>query len=260
MYIDFADIDEGYEALAEKKFTIAIHDLDMNYSSTLPIIGNFFYDVGIVHGPVVFKDTGIMNKDVVFVLKKFRLMIDRYPALRESFTVRSWISPVDHKYAIRNYHLLDESGNIFGRAIYATAAFNLKERVGVDISKNANISKAKTLNVEPALPIVFENLSNVDSPDYESNIDVRYFDCDFFRHVTHVKYMEWCIESMPVEFLRKHRLYEMELNFKSESSIGERLIVKTCAASAKNTFLHSITGEDGRRDIVRMKSVWKSSN
>ncbi|MCL1832895.1 MAG: thioesterase, partial [Leptospirales bacterium] len=84
-----------------------------------------------------------------------------------------------------------------------------------------------------------------------------YFDCDFYQHVNNVKYVEWCIETLPIEFLKKHRLYEIDINFKKESSIGDRLIVKTCAGSEDNTFIHSITSEESGKDVVRMKSIWK---
>jgi acyl-ACP thioesterase len=146
---------------------------------------------------------------------------------------------------------------MIGKAIYSTTAFNLKERTGVDISKNPSTSKAKINDMEPALPHVFEKLPPVFSPEYVNNVDVRYFDCDFFGHVTHVKYIEWGIETLPLDFLRKHRLYEMEIDFKKESSLGDKLIVKTGVGSEKNTFIHSITGEEGGRELIRMKSIWK---
>ena len=207
MTINFSDIDKDDNSLIDKKFTISVYDLDMNFSSTSPVISNFFYDVGIEHGPVVFKDTEIMNENVVFVVTKFRVRIDSYPSLRENVIVRSWISPIEHKHAIRNFLLMNESGNIFAKGICSITAFNLKERTGVDIS--GNTSKAKTLDLELALPHVFEKLPNIVSPDYESEIKVRYFDCDLYQHVTSVKYQIWCIESLPKEFLRKHKLYEM---------------------------------------------------
>jgi acyl-ACP thioesterase len=244
------------DSLVDKKFTIATYDLDMSYSATMPVIGSFFYDVGIEHGPVVFKDTEIMNKDIVFVVTRFKVKIDRYPALRENVIVRSWISPIEHKHAVRNYLLIDESGETLVRGICSISAFNLKERAGVDIS--GNTAKAKTLNMEPPLPHVFEKLPDVVSPVYENKIEVRYFDCDFYRHVTSIRYLEWCMETMPIEFLKKHRLYEIDVNFKMESNLGERLIVKTCAGSEPDTFIHSITNDAGSRDIIRMKSVWRS--
>jgi acyl-ACP thioesterase len=199
-----------------------------------------------------------MDGNVVFVVTRFKVRIDKYPPLRETVTVKSWISPIVHKHAVRNYLLLDESGNTLAKAICSIAAFNLKERTGVDIS--GSTSKAKTLDLEPPFPHVFDQLPDIVSPDYEHTVDVRYFDCDFYGHVNSIKFISWCIESMPLEFLRKHRLYEMEVNFKREGNLGERLIVKTCAGAEENTYIHSIASEDGTRDMLRMKSVWVAVN
>jgi acyl-CoA thioesterase FadM len=136
------------ESLVNKKFEIAIYDLDMNFSSTLPVICNYFYDVGIEHGPIVFKDTEIMNENVVFVVTRFQIRIDRYPALRENVTVRSWISPIEQKHAVRNYLLLDDSENILAKAICSIAAFDLKKRAGVDISVSKEISCTEELSID----------------------------------------------------------------------------------------------------------------
>ena len=243
------------DSLVEKNFSIAIYNLDMSFSSTMPVICNYFYDVGIQHGPVVFGDTEIMSRDVVFVVTRFRIRIDKYPPLRTNVKVRSWISPIEHKHAVRNYMLIDESGDVCAKAICSIAAFNLKERAGVDIS--GHTAKARTLDLEPPFPHVFEKLPDVVSVDYENKRDVRYFDCDFYGHVTSIKYLNWCMETMPIEFLQKHRIYEVDVNFKRESSLGDKLIIKTSAASEENTFMHSIATEDGSKDIIRMKTIWR---
>jgi len=245
------------KAIIEKRFTISTYELDMKFSTTMPVICNFCYDVGMDHATILLKDNDFLPENVVFVITRFNARIERYPALGESVLVRSWLSPVENKYVVRNYLLMDESGEIWGRAINSATTFNLKKRAAEDISANFDNTKFNVLNLEPALPHVFEKIPDVVSPDYVNNVEVRYFDCDFYRHVNNVKYTEWCIETMPIEFLKKHKLYEVDINYKKESSLGERLLVKTCASSEENCFIHSITSEDGARDIVRMKSVWK---
>ncbi|MCL2154346.1 MAG: thioesterase [Leptospirales bacterium] len=268
MSINLNVFDNG--SLIEKKFTIPAYELDMNYSTTMPVICNYLYDIGMEHAAIVLKDidsTDALPEDVVFVVTRYQVRIERYPLLKENVLIRTWLSPIEGKHVVRNFLLMDESGEIFGRAINSATTFNLKKRAGEDISDRFNNSKFKTLHLEPALPHVFEKLPNVVSPDYENEVDVRYFDCDFYLHVNNVKYVEWCIETMPIEFLKKHRLYEIDINFKKESSPGEKLIVKTCSESVKtcseskeNTFIHLIASEDGTRDIVRMRSVWRPTH
>jgi acyl-ACP thioesterase len=256
MSINFNDFID--ESLIEKKFTITTYDLDMKFSSTMPVICNYLYEVGMAHANVIMKDDDNMPKDVVFILTRLQIRIERFPMLRENILIRSWLSPIESKHVVRNFLLINESGEIFGRALNSATTFNIKKRAAEDVSARYKDTKFKTLDWEPALPHVFEKLPKVDSPDYENEEIVRYFDCDFYRHVNNVKYVEWCIETMPIEFIKKHQLYEIDINYKRESSLGEKLKVKTCAdAGRKKTYFHSITNEDETKDIVRMKSVWK---
>jgi len=247
-------------SLIEKKFTIPAYSLDMSYSTTMPVICNYLYDAGMEHAAIILKDVDnedALPEDVVFVVTRYQVRIERYPLLKESVLIRTWLSPIEGKHVVRDFLLMDESGEIFGRAINSATTFNLKKRTSENISDKFEDSKFKTLNLEPALPHVFEKLPDVVSADYKNEVDVRYFDCDIYRHVNNVKYVEWCIETMPIEFIKKHSLYEIDINYRKESNLGEKLIVKTCAESKENTFIHSIASEDGARDIVKMRSVWR---
>ena len=254
MNMNFKNIDDG--AMIEKEFVVPTYDIDMKFTTTMPVICNYLYDIGMVHAAIITKDLGSLPENIVFVMSRLHVRVEKYPLFKESALIRTWLSPIESKHVVRNYLLMDKSGEIFGRAINSATTFNLKERTGVDISGGIAASNIKTLTLEHALPHVFEAIPDADSPIYENEVDVRYFDCDFYHHVNNVRYIEWCIEAMPIEFLRKHRLYEIDISFKRESGMGEKLKVKVAAGSEENTFIHSITSEDGSRDIVRMKSVW----
>jgi len=255
MSTNLNDIDD--KSLIEKKYAVSIYEMDMKYTATMPAICNYCYDVGMTHATALLKGNDFLPKDVVFVITRFQARIERYPIFGENVLIRSWLSPVESKHVVRNYLLMDESGEIIGRAINSATTFNLKKRAGEDLSAHFDDAKFKALNLEPALPHVFEKIPDVVSPDYVNNVDVRYFDCDFYQHVNNVKYTEWCIETMPIEFIKTHRLYEVDINYRREASLGERLVAKTCTAPEEDVFIHSITSEDGTRDILRMKSVWK---
>jgi medium-chain acyl-[acyl-carrier-protein] hydrolase len=257
MSTNFNESDCGDGFQIEKIYTIPVYDLDMKYSTTMPVLCNYFYDIGLQHAAILTKDFESLPEGVVFVVTRYQVRVDRYPLLNEKILIKSWLSPVEHKHVVRNFLLLDESGKIFGRAINSATTFNLHKRAGEDLTGSYDLSMIKTLTWEPALPHVFAKIPDVASPVYENKIEVRYFDCDFYQHVNNVKYVEWCIETLPVEFLKKHRLYEIDISFKKESSIGDKLIVKTCAGSEDNTFIHSITNEESGKDVVRMKSIWK---
>ncbi len=238
-----------------KDFTVKVYDLDINFSSSMPVICNFLQDVGITHGMMVTEDAGITSQDMIFVLTRLHVKMDRYPSWKEKISIRSWLSPIKDKYVIRNFEITGGDGVIIGRAINSAVAFNINNRKGGEIA--GDVGRVQTLVADPALPHTFEKLSPVTSPEYENTFSVRYFDCDFYHHVNNVKYVQWCIESLPEKFIREHKLYELDINFRAEGNVGDQLSVKSEPCSEHGVFNHSIFDSNSEKELARMKSVWK---
>ena len=204
---------------------------------------------------MITEDAGITSEDMVFVLTRLHVRLERYPLWKEKVSIRSWLSPVKDRYVIRNFEITGENGELIGRAINSAAPFNIKQRTSGVIA--GDVAKVQTLDAEPALPHTFDKLVSVTSPQYENAVEVRYFDCDFYHHVNNVKYIQWCIETLPAEFIRSHKLYEIDINFRVEGNIGDKLFVKTVSGSEGGVYNHSIINSTGEKDLVRMKSIWR---
>ena len=54
-------------------------------------------------------------------------------------------------------------------------------------------------------------------------IQVSYGDLDMHNHVNNLKYVEWMINWLPLEFLRTHILKEIEVNYMSEASYRDEI-------------------------------------
>ncbi len=242
-------------SLTEKNYTVNVYDLDVNVSSTMMLICNYLQDIGITHGMIITKDAGINNSDIIFVLTRLHVKLDRLPNWHETIRIESWLSPIKDKYIIRNFGLFDSSGNTIGKGINSAVSFSMKERTGVTLDLDTN--RVQTLDREPALPHDFEKLPLIEKADHEINISVRYFDCDLYRHVNNVKYIQWCAEALPFDFLKSHSLHEIDINFRAEANFGDTIISKAVKCDEDGVFHHAITDSTGAKDLVRMKSVWK---
>lgn len=242
-------------SLTEKSYTVNVYDLDMNISSTMMLVCNYFQDVGINHAMQIAKETGVNMAEIVFVLTRLQVQLETLPAWHETVKVESWLSPIKDKYVIRNFELLNNSGDIIARGINSAVSFSLKERRGIILDLDVN--RIQTLDREPPLPHNFEKLPQIENGDYESSISVRYFDCDLYRHVNNVKYIQWCAETLPFEFLKKHTLCGIDINFRSEANFGDALISRAAKGEDDGVFFHVITDSTGTKDLVRMKSVWR---
>lgn len=241
-------------SLFKKDFTVMVYDLDMRRSSGMPMICNWLQEAGIGHGLQMARHSGFDVSEIVFVLTRLNVKMERYPAWMETVTVESWLSPVTDRYARRNFLLHGSDGKIIGRAINSAVPFSLKERTGGNFSGDLN---AHAMDRESALPHDFNRIPEISGEHTERSLQVRYFDCDLFYHINNVKYIEWCIESLPDEYLKGRTVHEIDINFRAEGNLGDSLIIKTAESGTADTFIHSVTDGPGAKDLVRMRSSWR---
>lgn len=245
-----------HSPLIKKSYSVNVYDLDMNASPSMLQVCNYMQDIGINHAIQISKDAGINMSEIVFVLTRLHVRMESFPAWNETIKIESWLSPIKDKYVIRNFEVYGQSGNLIGRGINSAVSFSMKERKGVTLDIDSNI--VNTLEREPALPHNFERLPQIEAADRESSITVRYFDCDLYRHVNNVKYIQWCAETLPFDFLKKNRLHEIDINFRSEGNFGDTLISRAVRGEEDGVFYHAITDSTGGRELVRMRSTWKA--
>ena len=87
-------------------------------------------------------------------------------------------------------------------------------------------------------------------------IQVSYGDLDMHNHVNNLKYVEWMINWLPLEFLRTHTLKEMEVNYMSEASYKDE-IAACYEKKGKLNFLHRIIRKNDNLEICRGRSIWE---
>ncbi len=242
-------------SLASREFKVQVYELDMNSKATMAAICNYMQETGISHGMMLMDKAGINLDDLVFVLTRLHVRMLRYPTWKETVIVRTWLSPITSRYAIRNFEIESDDGELLGAAINSAVPFNLKQRNGSNIE--IDISGVETLQREEPLPHLFDRLDQPGEPAYEKQINVSYSDCDLYRHVNNVKYIEWCLDTLPQSINDSGTLYEIDINFRSEGNCGDMLISRAAPLDRGESFIHGITELSSARELVRMKSVWK---
>lgn len=242
-------------SLIERQFTVMVHELDMNMTPSMPSICNYLQEVGISHGMKIISEAGIGSDDLIFVLTRLHVKILKHPAWNETIKIRSWLSPVIDRYAIRNFLIYGKDGSLIGRAINSAVPFSMKDRKGGSLPPD--MSRVQSRDDEHALPHTFEKINSIDTPDYDKKIEVRYSDCDLYRHVNNTRYISWCIDTIPAEYILNHTLHEIDINFRAEGNNGDELVCRAMKGPVEGAFLHTITDSSGTKDLVRMTSLWK---
>jgi medium-chain acyl-[acyl-carrier-protein] hydrolase len=92
-------------------------------------------------------------------------------------------------------------------------------------------------------------------PNSERKFDVRLSDLDINQHVNNVKYIEWALETVPLDIWRTKVLSELEISFRAETKYGEGIIIQS--EQDDGIYIHHVTSENDQRDLALLKTTWR---
>ena len=114
----------------------------------------------------------------------------------------------------------------------------------------------------PVIPVsaLEENLEKLEGIntgiDHEPFV-VKYSDLDQNNHVNNVKYLQWILDSYPDNYCRQHLVKIFEINYLSETSLNDRIVIRTERMEDKDTiFLHSMFRVHDEKEICRARLTW----
>ncbi len=241
-----------------EEYTIRSYEADINAKATIQTIGNYFQNIGLNHALNLQQHLGIENDpNLAFVLTRLRIKIERYPFWRETVTINSWLSPIVDMFAVRDFEMLDGSGNIIGTGTNSAVFFNLAERKPIHVTEG--FMKIPSPDRPRALDDPFEKLPVMEKADYSRTFNVRQSDLDMYRHVNNVIFIEWAVEAIPEDIIKCRRLCDMEINFKAESDFGDRIIsqAQKIDNGDEMVFLHKLVREADNRTVAVLRTKWK---
>jgi hypothetical protein len=82
-------------------------------------------------------------------------------------------------------------------------------------------------------------------------------DLDRNGHVNNVRYIEWALETVPVNVLNTCELELLEVNFTGEAFHAENVLAGSQpVGAAQPVFLHGIRSQSTGADLARAKTQW----
>ncbi|MGD1146670.1 MAG: acyl-ACP thioesterase domain-containing protein [Thermoanaerobaculaceae bacterium] len=197
---------------------------------------------------------GLMGQGMTWVLSRLHLVLDRAPSWREQVNVTTWPAGAQRVFALREFELRTDGGT-FGRATSGWLMLNVATRRPVRPTKDVEAMGRRT--PPRVLDDAFAKLPEVERPEFERIIEVRFADLDMNDHANNVSVVAWALEALPDEFALGGRLAELEVEFRAESRHGERIAVRVEREPGEApAFRHTLVRESDGREIARARSVW----
>jgi acyl-ACP thioesterase len=238
----------------KEEFIVRSYEVDSQGMASAPSICNYLQEVAGNHATELGVAVDhLFKKNMTWVLSRLHVHVSRYPAWRENIKIETWPSGRQGKFATRDFLIYDEKGKILVRATSSWMVIDLKTLRPItmpDFMDDIHLP-----NRPRAIDDEFPKLPLPTSREGERQFDVRLSDLDINQHVNNVKYIEWALESVPLEMWSKKMMVGLEISFRTETKYGERILIQ--AEQQDDTYLHRVVAAHDQRDLAVLRTRWK---
>lgn len=237
----------------EKEYTIRTYEVNKNSNLRIITLFNIFQDMADEHAESLGVGLSFCIKTgLAWVGSRYHVKIKRLPKFYEKIKVKTWPSEQQKLGAIRDFSVRDENGEEIITASSLWVLINVQRRRPVLLSENLPyfpIHKVKSLETD------FPKIPEIVNAEQKTDFRIRYDDIDINNHVNNAVYPLWASEGVDVKFHEQHSIAELEIEFKKEALLGEKISVETIMND--KTSLHSIKCLEDGRELSRTKIQWK---
>ena len=237
----------------KKEYSVKSYEVDCHGFLRIITLMNFLQEAAVESADALgFGFEVCRDKGVAWVGSNYLVKIERLPRIEERIVIDTW--PAEGKLwgAIRNFLVKDEAGNVIIRARSQWVLIDIERRRPVILSKyfpEYNFIDEQIMEED------FSKLSPIEQPDNVKDILVRFDDIDINNHVNNAVYPLWASEGLDVEYRKNHVPTEIEVCFKKEALLGERVEVRSVLKGDESC--HSIVDRSCDAELAECRFVWK---
>ncbi len=156
----------------------------------------------------------LTSRNQAWVLIRARMVIERQPSWGEDIILRTWPKLAEGIIAYRDFQIMDSKRNVLMAGSTAWTILDLATRRPVRLGILGNDTSA--LSKYHAIPDKPVRINRPDELVTAQELTAEYGHLDMNNHVNNSRYIEWVINTLPVEMLLTRRIREVEVNFISE--------------------------------------------
>ncbi len=245
------------ENIFAQKYKVRAFDTSANNKASFIAIAGYMQDTALHH--VLDLKMGIeqlLEKNITWLLSRIKIKVNRYPKWNEYLTVQTWSPEVDRLYAHREFSILDQNNNTiaFASSLYVLLDLNtLKPLPTQHVLKDFN-----QFNYKRGFPEIKNRIKISNELKLKKEIKVTYDDIDLNDHVNNLKYINWIMESFPVQIRKNAEIDTFEINYQNSAMLGDTIKI-FCNQPINNElhFEHCLKDELRDTFLVLAKTHWK---
>ncbi|MBO4282520.1 MAG: hypothetical protein J5873_04935 [Bacteroidales bacterium] len=241
-----------------KRYDYIIEPKDVDLAGRATMVSIFDYMMRTSHLDSQRHKLGvyqIRKQNLAWVISRAVVEVNTVLRDMDPFKVVTWVSECNRIACVRNFLMLNAEGKEIGHAVTQWSMIDFTTREAVNLLKLPRI--IRHLHPEyPTCGLYPKKLHPLENPDraIRNEHKVVYSDLDFNGHVNSLKYIQWMLDQMPIEWASNHQLWRFDVNYIHEMHWGENPYILTQLEG--DTTFFEICGGDGRV-ACRARMEWR---
>lgn len=242
------------DIITVENIPIRYSEMDFDKSLKPSALLNFFQDIATDNAERLgFGYSAIHPQHLMWVLLKYRIEFNDYPVDLANLTLKTKPRGYHRLFAYRNFGLYNQD-KLLARASSLWSLVNYKDMSLVNI--DSVIQSPYLLKFEKNdEDLSFGKIPPLTQIDYQKEFEVRYNDIDVNHHANNGNYIIWALEPLDCAFRTSHKLKTIDMVFKKEIKLGEKLLSLTQMLDDGST-LHVLRHTQTNEDLCYIYCTW----
>ncbi len=237
----------------QEHLTIRSYDVDFRQRATLDALCRYFLEAAWNHAEALgFGYSHLAREQRFWVLARLRIEIAACPRWGDVVCLRTWPRAAKGILAPRDFEIVDTTGRqlVSGSSAWLVldAPSRKPQRLDAWLRQVHSFPERMALGQDPAkLPAGQARTARL-------TVTSKYSDLDVNGHVNSARYLNWLLDSLPVEFHQAHDLKLIEVNYVEETRGGD--VISVCSnESEPGNWSHALLRSSGT-EVCRARSEW----
>lgn len=167
----------------------------------------------------------MQQNNQAWVLSSMRIEIENLPQWHETIEIETWIETLADIKTIRDFDVfLNDEKIIGGNSLWVVLNTEKRRPEAIAITHEHLIKYPE----KKATIKTFAKIDLRKNAELVSHHKVVFSDLDALNHVNNVKYIEWCLDCLPLEILEKNLIKAIDINYLKEVTFNQNIAIYSC--------------------------------
>lgn len=211
-------------ALYHQNFLVLSNEADIHNKASVYSLSNYLQEAARAHAHRLGWGVELLrSKNQFWVLTRLHVQILDAPEPGTTISVQTWPKGRDRIFALRDF-IISSNGQTIGRATSSWALLGLPDRrpMGLDDMGDLMYERKDIHAIEEVPDKLPRPKDEVETFIHE----VRYSEIDLNGHVNNTRYINWMLDTLPIEFHHAHSVHEIQCNYLAEVFPDQKLTIK----------------------------------